>query len=98
MINTFRDDWLEDFYDKDKSHRKIPKDIESRLSDKLVMLEVATVDLSLIKPYSNNFERLTGKLKAYCSIRVNKQYRLIFKWDSGTVGDVYLDKHEYKAR
>ncbi|HHN7402476.1 TPA: type II toxin-antitoxin system RelE/ParE family toxin, partial [Escherichia coli] len=28
-------------------------------------------------------------------IRVNKQYRLIFKWVNGKAEDLYLDPHKY---
>jgi toxin HigB-1 len=41
---------------------------------------------------------LRGKLADFHSIRVNKQWRLIFKWDGnrGEAADIYLDDHGYK--
>ncbi len=52
-------------------------------------------DRQVSRPY---FEKLRGKLADFHSIRVNKQWRLIFKWDGnrGEAADVYLDDHSYK--
>jgi toxin HigB-1 len=51
-------------------------------------------------PPKNHFEKLSGGMKAYHSIRVNKQWRLIFKWDgnTGRASEIYLDGHKYRAR
>jgi proteic killer suppression protein len=40
---------------------------------------------------------LRGKLADFHSIRVNKQWRLIFRWDGsrGEATSVYLDDHSY---
>ncbi|MCL1076590.1 toxin [Parashewanella spongiae] len=96
MIITFKHSWLENFYEEDKSHKKIPNELEDRLYGKLQLLDAAKMECDLRLPPSNKFEHLKGNLKEYCSIRVNKQYRLIFKWIEGNVEDLYLDKHEYK--
>jgi toxin HigB-1 len=55
-------------------------------------------DQDLRIPPSNRFEKLRGKLADFHSIRVNKHWRLIFKWDGnrGEAADVYLDDHGYK--
>jgi plasmid maintenance system killer protein len=34
-------------------------------------------------PPSNHFERLRGNLAGFHSIRVNNQWRLVFRWDGG---------------
>mgnify|MGYP003145817685 FL=1 len=47
-------------------------------------------------PPGNKFEYLSGKLKGWCSIRVNKQYRLVFQWDQGQARGLYLDPHTYR--
>ena len=49
-------------------------------------------------PQAIIFEKLRGKLADYHSIRVNQQWRLIFKWDSsrGEATDIYLDDHSYR--
>jgi toxin HigB-1 len=45
------------------------------------MLDAATSDQDLRVPPSNHFEKLRGRLKGFHSIRVNRQWRLIFQWD-----------------
>jgi len=45
-------------------------------------------------PPSNRLEKVKGNLKEYYSIRVNDQWRIIFKWDKGNASDVeILDYH-----
>jgi proteic killer suppression protein len=97
MIESFRDGWLRDFFVDDVRSRKIPPDLESRVFRKLQMIDDATSDQDLRVPPSNHFEKLRGKLEAFHSIRVNKQWRLIFRWDGskGEASDVYLDDHSY---
>jgi len=98
MIVSFRDDWLRDFFVKDVRSRKIPADLEDRLFRKVQMIDDATTDRDLRVPPSNRFEKLRGNLAGYHSIRINKQWRLIFKWDShrGEATGVYLDDHSYQ--
>ena len=97
MISSFRDDWLRAFFVDDVRSRNIPLDLESRLFRKLQMIDDATTDLDLRVPPSNHFEKLRGKLEGLHSIRVNKQWRLIFRWDGrrGEASGVYLDDHSY---
>lgn len=97
MIESFRDGWLRDFFVDDVRSRKIPPDLESRVFRKLQMIDDAMSDHDLRVPPSNHFEKLRGKLEAFHSIRVNKQWRLIFRWDGGKgeASDVYLDDHSY---
>ncbi len=98
MIKNFRDNWLQNFFVEDIQTKKIPADIGSRLFRKLQMLDDATVDADLRSPPSNHFEKLSGKLKDKCSIRVNNQRRIIFIWDDerGEADSIYLDNHTYK--
>ncbi|AUJ69936.1 type II toxin-antitoxin system RelE/ParE family toxin [Pseudoalteromonas sp. NC201] len=95
MSVNFKDDWLEAFYEEDKRHRLIPKTIENALYRKLEILDAAKAESDLRVPPGNRFEHLEGNLKGRCSIRVNKQYRLIFKWVDGVAEDTYLDPHKY---
>ena len=80
MIVSFRDDWLRAFFVDDIRSKKIPPDLESRLFRKLEMIDDATTDQDLRIPPSNHFEKLRGDLEGLHSIRVNKQWRLIFQW------------------
>lgn len=98
MIVSFRDEWLRAFFLDDIRSRNIPPDLEGRLFRKLQMLDDATTDQDLRVPPSNHFEKLSGKLKAFHSIRINRQWRLIFQWDgrTGEASGVYLDDHSYR--
>ena len=98
MIVGFRDKWLRAFFVEDIRSRNIPSDIESRLFRKLQLIDDATTDQDLRVPAGNHFERLRGNLATFHSVRVNKQWRLIFQWDSGRgeASDLYLDDHRYK--
>jgi len=57
-------------------------------------LNAATRIETLRVPPSNRLEKLSGNLKGHWSLRVNKQWRVIFKWDSGNVSNVdIVDYH-----
>jgi proteic killer suppression protein len=97
MIVSFRDGWLRDFFVEDIRSKKIPPDLESRLFRKIQMIDDARTDQDLRVPPSNHFEKLRGNLEGFQSIRVNKQWRLIFRWNGsrGEATGVYLDDHRY---
>ena len=98
MIVSFRDDWLRSFFVDDVRSRAIPADLEARLFRKLQMIDDAATDRDLRVPPSNHFEKLAGNLAGFHSIRVNKQWRLIFRWNTsrGEASDLYLDDHSYR--
>jgi proteic killer suppression protein len=61
---------------------------------KLRMLNNSQNLNDLQTPPSNRLEKLKGKLKDYYSIRINDQWRIVFKWDKGNASDVeILDYH-----
>lgn len=98
MIHSFRDRWLRDFYLEDMVGKKIPAVLKDRLFRKLQLIDDATCDLDLRSPPSNHFEKLTGKLAGKHSIRINKQWRLVFTWagEHGEARGIYLDNHDYR--
>lgn len=96
MIDTFRDQWLSDFHVDGIGNRAIPSGIEAALTRKLDIIDSADTEADLRVPPGNRFEHLKGKLIGKCSIRVNKQYRLIFEWDGQRARNIYLDPHTYR--
>jgi toxin HigB-1 len=98
MVVSFRDEWLRAFFEEDIASRRIPSDIEARLFRKLQMIDDATNDQDLRVPPSNHFEKLRGKLAGFHSIRVTKQWWLVFLWDGsrGEAVGIYLDDHSYR--
>lgn len=95
MIVRFSDRALEDFWHGKSSARarRIPADIRTRLMDRLTQMDAAAALSDLAVPPSNNLEALSGDLDGWWSIRVNKQWRLIFKWTDAGPAEVYLSEH-----
>ena len=61
---------------------------------KLRMLNSSQNLTDLQVPPSNRLEKLNGKLVDHYSIRINDQYRIIFKWDNGNAREVeIIDYH-----
>lgn len=96
MIKTFRDPWLDDYYFLGIESSNIPSTLKSALKRKLDIIHAAKGEQDLRVPPGNRFEHLQGQLKDWCSIRVNKQYRLIFQWNTGEANRIYLDPHTYR--
>ncbi len=74
--------------------KKMPIEIQNFGRRKLRMLNNSQDIADLRIPPSNRLEKLTGKLKEFYSIRINKQWRIIFIWESGNAGEVeIIDYH-----
>lgn len=70
--------------------KKIPVKIQNVGRRKLRMLNNSQNIRDLQIPPSNRLEKLIGKLKDCHSIRINKQWRIIFKWEQGNAKDVTI--------
>jgi len=57
---------------------------------KLRMLNNSQNVSDLLIPPSNKLEKLKGNLKDFYSIRINDQWRIIFKWDKGNASEVEI--------
>lgn len=97
MIRGFRDRDLRGFFEHDIRFRRMPAETAGRLFRKLQIIDAAVSEADLRVPPGNRFEHLKGSLDGWCSIRVNRRWRLVFRWDGGSGGahDVYLDDHSY---
>ena len=74
--------------------KKLPKEIQEIGRRKLRMLNNSMNLIDLRVPPSNRLEKLSGKLKNIYSIRINDQWRIIFKWDVGNASEVkIIDYH-----
>ncbi|MFZ9848136.1 MAG: type II toxin-antitoxin system RelE/ParE family toxin [Flavobacteriales bacterium] len=61
---------------------------------KLRMLNNSQNIMDLQIPPSNKLEKLKGNLKEFYSIRINDQWRIIFKWINGNAEKVeIIDYH-----
>jgi len=70
--------------------RGLATDLQEIARRKLRMLNNSQNLLDLQIPPSNRLEKLKGNLKGYYSIRVNSQWRIIFKWDNGNSSEVEI--------
>ena len=68
----------------------LPTEVQEIARRKLRMLNNSQNLTDLMIPPSNRLEKLKGTLKNYYSIRVNDQWRIIFKWNNGNANEVQL--------
>ena len=74
--------------------KKLPIEIQNTGRRKLRMLNNSANLADLRIPPSNRLEKLSGKLKYFYSIRINDQWRIIFKWNAGNAFEVeIIDYH-----
>jgi proteic killer suppression protein len=72
----------------------LPTEIQEIGRRKLRMLNNSTNINDLRVPPSNRLEKLSGNLKEFYSIRINDQWRIIFKWKSSNAFEVeIIDYH-----
>ena len=70
--------------------RKFPPDIQRVARRKLRILEAAGHFEDLMVPPGNRLEALQGTLRGYHSIRINRQWRIIFVWRMGNADNVKI--------
>ena len=63
--------------------KKWPTEIQNIGRRKLRMLNNSTDLADLRIPQANRLEKLSGNLKEFYSIRINNQWRIMFKWNAG---------------
>ncbi|MSQ98551.1 MAG: hypothetical protein EXR85_04550 [Xanthomonadales bacterium] len=96
MIKSFANALAEDlFYDiKSKHTRSFPAELYRVARRKLLYLHDASALKDLRVPPGNRLEALKGQMKRFHSIRINDQWRLVFRWNGGQAVDVQiLDYH-----
>ena len=95
MIYNFANSLVEDFFYKDITPKRAGwVNLSSIVRRKLAMLNAAKLLGDLKSPPSNRLESLSGYYKGFYSIRVNDQWRVIFKW-SDQFGPSEVDIVDY---
>jgi len=89
VIQSFGDKETELLFKRQKT-TKLPPDLLQRARNKLLIIHAATNETDLNIPPGNRFEKLKGDKKGLCSIRINDQWRVIFKWTAGNAYDVSI--------
>jgi len=65
-------------------------EIQERAFLRLRQLHSADLLADLQIPPSNRLESLSGNLDGFWSVRINQQWRLIFRWNDGKASDVKI--------
>ena len=93
MITSFGSKETEKIWNGTRS-KKFPNEIQEIARRKLRMLNNSIDVIDLRIPPSNRLEKLSGNLKDFYSIRINKKWRVIFYWNNGSASEVeIIDYH-----
>jgi len=68
----------------------LPPEIQEVGRRKLRMINNSINLLDLRIPPSNRLEKLSGNLKSFYSIRINDQWRIVFKWLQNNAHEVEI--------
>ncbi len=92
MIQNFGNRLAEDLYDDNntKAVRRIPTELHRRTRRKLLYLHDAAELKDLREPPGNRLEALKGDWKGFHSIRINDQWRIVFRWQSSNAYEVHV--------
>ncbi len=92
MILNFRDRVTEDIFNgiDSKAARTLPKTVWNIAARKLDLLNATHELRDLRIPPGNRLESLKGPWKGCHSIRINDQWKLVFRWNDGNANDVLI--------
>ena len=97
MIKSFGDNATEELFHNIQSRRtrRFPSEISRSVLRKLDVIDGAHQLQDLQTPSGNRLEALKGELKGYYSVRVNDQWRIVFRWSGDSAHEVSLvDYHQ----
>jgi proteic killer suppression protein len=92
MIQDFGNDLAEDLFDDRPSAavRRFPPELRRAARRKLLYLHDAAELRDLRVPPGNRLEVLKGRWRGFRSIRINDQWRIVFRWKDGNAFDVQV--------
>jgi proteic killer suppression protein len=95
VIISFRGPLAEDlFFDRKTAvTRRFPAELRNAARRKLQYVNAAAQLLDLRAPPGNRLEALKGDLSEFHSIRINRQWRIVFRWDQGAHEVRIVDYH-----
>lgn len=94
MIKSFSDKYTKELFNRQKVS-KFPETILKVAYRKLLMIDAANKISDLNIPPGNKLEKLYGKFLGKYSIRINDQWRIIFRWEDNNAYDVeIIDYHK----
>ncbi len=81
--------------DSKRSRRLGNKHVRQAALEMLDLMNIAATLEDLRSPPSNHLEKLKGTLSNYHSVRLSRQFRIIFKWTPSGPDEVRIDNHSY---
>ncbi len=94
MITSFGTKKTEKIWNGDRV-KNLPQEVQQVGRRKLRMLNNSQNLIDLKVSPSNKLEKLSGRMSDFYSIRINDQWRIVFKWDDGNSSDVtIMDYHK----
>lgn len=95
MIQSFRDETTADLFRErnTRAARRIPRDLWRVVQRTLKLLDAAARLDDVFVPAGNRLEALKGDQVGRHSIRVNEQYRITFRWESGHAYQVCIEDY-----
>ena len=92
MIESFGSRLAEDLFldSPSKETRRFPPNLKRAARRKLLYLHDAAELTDLRVPPGNRLEALKGNLSGYHSIRINDQWRIVFRWQNSNARDVKI--------
>lgn len=89
MIQSFGDKETEKIWNGKRS-TKLPGNIQNVARRKLRMINNAQNINDLRVPPANHLEKLSGNLQDLYSIRINRQWRIVFDWTNNNAYEVRI--------
>jgi len=89
VIRTFRDRETQAVF-QGEFVKRLDRRVRQRAREKLKYLDSAADLRDLMIPPSNQLESLRGNRQGQYSIRINRQWRVCFKWKEGEAFDVEI--------
>ena len=96
MIKSISGKTTQDIFDGINSRysRKISRELHNKAVRILDQINAAPTLEFLRTPPSNRLEKLRGELGGFWSLRINDQWRIIFRWEGYDASDVeIIDYH-----
>jgi proteic killer suppression protein len=95
LIQSFGDKTTADLFREENTRaaRRVPKEIWRIVQRKLKLLDAAAKLDDLAASPGNRLESLKGNRTGRHSIRVNDQYRVTFRWESGNAYEVRVEDY-----
>ena len=92
MIETFGNALAGDLFDdkRTKATRAFPPELRRSARRKLLYLHDAAELRDMRVPPGNRLESLKGEWLGFRSIRINDQWRVVFRWQNGNAFDVQI--------